>query len=149
VIVAVQPITRNAARAFIREHHRHSRPPHGWLFGAALLDEAGALLAVGCAGRPKARMLQNGTTVEITRVCSTAPVAVNACSRLYGALCRAAAALGYERAVTYTHATEPGTSLRAAGFVAVAKVDGEDWSRRRRPRVTHDTADKVRWERAL
>lgn len=35
---------------------------------------------------------------------------------IYGALVRAAFALGYDSVVTYTLASEPGTSLRASGW---------------------------------
>jgi hypothetical protein len=29
--VELAPITRDGARAFVAAHHRHSRPPTGWL----------------------------------------------------------------------------------------------------------------------
>ena len=82
--------------------------------------------AVGIAGRPLARALQDGLTIEVIRVCiapdARLEVSDNAASRLYGALCRAAAALGYKRAVSYTLVSEPGTSLRAAGFRCEAQL---------------------------
>jgi hypothetical protein len=83
--VELAPITRDGARAFVAAHHRHSRPPTGWLFGVALMD-AGAVVAVGMAGRPTARHLADGLTVEITRVCIGTP---NAASRIYGGAARA------------------------------------------------------------
>lgn len=83
----------------------------------------------------------------------------NACSFLYGAACRAAAALGYALVVTYTLVTEPGTSLVAAGFVRASEVDGErEWGCKSRPRPRQETlfvlprreaVDRVRWERRL
>ena len=56
----------------------------------------------------------------------------------------------YRRPVTYTLAAEPGTSLRAAGWQAVAEVHGRSWSypARRRPGAVKGEA-KVRWERQL
>lgn len=109
----LRPITLRAARGFVAAHHRHNVPPRGWLYGVGL-EQAGELVAVGIAGRPLARSYDDGRTVEILRVCTVGTT--NAASRIYGALCRAAAALGYLRAVTYTLESEPGTSLRAAGF---------------------------------
>lgn len=57
-----------------------------------------------------------------------------ACSMLYGAMCRAARALGYTEVWTYTLPEEPGTSLRAAGFVFVGMTDGGSHSRPSRQR---------------
>jgi len=50
---------------------------------------------------------------------------------LYGALIRAAWALGYDRVLTYTLPEESGTSLRAAGWDCEGEVQastGRDWS---------------------
>ena len=152
------PISLNIARQFVAAHHRHSIPPQGWLFGVGL-ELGGDLIAVATAGRPMGRGLQDGKTVEVTRVTAADDLdpRINAASRLYGAICRAAAALGYERAITYTLATEPGTSLRAAGFrLAAALEPRESWASDNRPRYDADlwgrTALNVarnRWERSL
>jgi len=49
--------------------------------------------------------------------------------------------------VTYTLATERGTSLRAAGWREVGRVEGRSWNCASRPRVDrHPTQDKIRWE---
>lgn len=67
--------------------------------------------------------------------------------RLVVAACRrTAAALGYRRVITYTLASEPGTSLRAAGWHPTATVRAGPWSRRARPRQAGLLADKRRWE---
>jgi hypothetical protein len=152
--VIVVPVSLREARAFVAAHHRHNEPPRGWLFGAGL-EVGGELVAVGIVGRPNGRGLQDGRTVEVTRVCTLGTR--NASSRLYGALCRAAAALGYRRAVTYTLASEPGTSLLAAGFRRVAELDPRgSWASDGRPRYDADlwgrsslNVARVRWERAL
>lgn len=84
----------------------------------------GRLVGVAVAGRPVARALADGLTVEVTRVCTDGTR--NACSALLGASRRVALVLGYQRGITYTLASEPGTSLRAAlggvirGMCAVA-----------------------------
>jgi hypothetical protein len=161
VILELGPITLREARAFIAQHHRHNVPPRGWLFGAALrLDDE--VVAVGVAGRPLARPLQDGHTIEVLRVC-IAPhphlyTEHNAASRLYGALCRAATALGYWRAVSYTLASERGTSLRAAGFTSEGVLEiRTTWASADRPRydanlwgeATLPSEQRVRWVRQL
>lgn len=141
------PVRLRAARAFVGAHHRHARPPQGGLFAVGVAD-GGELAGVAIAGRPVARPLDDGRTVEVTRVCTTGQR--NACSMLYGAICRAAAALGYERIVTYTRAAEPGSSLRASGFARVAAVEPREWSCPARPcGAAAAPGPKFRWERRL
>ena len=150
----LQPISLREARQYIAENHRHSRAPQGWLFGVAAVD-GGRIAGVGVAGRPVARMLQDGFTVEITRVCTDG--SRNVCSLLYGALCRAAKALGYRCVITYTLATEPGSSVLASGFTRSGMVAADVWDRPARPRRTIDlfgepitpVGAKQRWERIL
>ena len=77
-------------------------------------EDDDAVRGVAIVGRPVARMLDDGATVEILRVCTDG--ARNACSMLYGAARRTARSLGYTRIVTYTLPEEGGASLRAAGF---------------------------------
>lgn len=120
--LSIRPIFRDDARRFVALHHRHCDPPQGWLFGVSVVDETGEVVGVGMAGRPIGRKMQDGLTIEITRVCvPTVGARKNVCSQIYAALCRAAAALGYHRALTYTLAEESAASFRAAGFTA----DGE------------------------
>jgi hypothetical protein len=153
--MTVVPISLREARAFVAAHHRHSQPPRGWLFGAAL-EVGGEVVAVGVAGRPVAAGLQDGRTIEITRVCTLGTR--NASSRLYGALCRAAAALGYRRAVTYNLRTESGSSIRAAGFTLVEELAARtSWASKGRGRydatvwgdATLPDEPRNRWERTL
>lgn len=145
--MALVPIPRKEARAWINRTHRHLSAPIGDLFRVGLEadGEPHELLAVGMAGRP-CRMLQDGRTAEITRIASIAPAEVNACSILYGALRRAGLALGYRRFVTYTLPHEPGTSLKAAGFVEDGMTDGGEWSRPSRKRKpAEQPSPKRRW----
>ena len=76
----------------------------------------GLLVGAAIAGRPVSRMLDNGQTIEVTRLVSDGTP--NACSCLLGAMRRVARAMGYARIITYTLASESGTSLRAAGWTA-------------------------------
>lgn len=147
------PVTLTECRRFVGANHRHNLPPQGWLFGVGL-REGNKLVGVGVAGRPVARMLQDGYTVEITRTCTMVP---NGNSQIYGALCRAAKALGYHRVITYTLQSESGVSLRAAGFELDAELPARgDWDNGR-SRYARDlfgnertpTEPKRRWVRRL
>lgn len=141
----LQPITLRAANAFILVHHRHRPPARGCNFALALND-AGQIHAVAVVGRPSSRHLDNGTTAELTRLCTDGTP--NAASQILSAARRAAQALGYKRLLTYTLDTEPGTSLRAAGWQATAKTPARSWNRTTRPRnpSPSDTQAKIRWE---
>lgn len=151
----LRPISLRAARRFVAEHHRHNQPTRGWLFGTAIyVDDE--LVGVGIAGRPLAQALQDGRTVEILRVCTIGNR--NAATRLYGALNRAAAAVGYVRSITYTLASEPGTSVRAAGYGDPTPVDSDrSWASRGRARydadlwgqATRPDDARIRWTRYL
>lgn len=141
---SVVPLRLAEANAFVEQHHRHHGPVRGFKFavGAALGEQ---VVGVAIVGRPVARHLWDGHTVEVTRLATDGTR--NACSFLYAAAWRAARALGYRRLVTYTLSTEPGDSLRGAGWRVVAQTRGGSWSRPSRPRVdTHPTQAKLRWE---
>ena len=138
------PVHLDAANSFVDAHHRHADPvlQARYAAGAAL---GGQVVAVAIAGRPVNRLLQDGWTLEVLRVCvEDAP---NACSFLYGAAWRAIRAFGYHRAITYTRADEPGGSPKAAGFIEADRVRGRDWNCKSRPRDTkHQIIDRIRWE---
>jgi hypothetical protein len=87
----LSPITLAEARAFVGEHHRHNKPPVGWKFGVGV-ERAGSLVGVAAAGRPVARLLADRFTLEVNRTCTDG--SMNANSMLYGAVWRAAKALG-------------------------------------------------------
>ncbi len=148
----LQPIDFDEAALFIRRHHRHHLPPQGWKFGIAVNQENGdgdrVVVGVITVGRPVARMLDNGWTLEVTRCC-VAEGHPGVASMLYGAAWRAAKALGYKRLITYTLKSERGTSLRAAGWKCLGDAGGKSWHREARPRI--DTApidQKTLWEAA-
>jgi len=142
----IKPITLREAKAFIRSHHRHHTPPRGWRFGAAVY-EGSRIVGVAIAGNPVARKLSKSPvpTIEITRHCLSTRTP-NAASKLYGAIRRAAFALGYKRVVTYTLATESGHSLRVSGFVDDGLTRGGSWDRPSRHRSDpNPTEPKRRW----
>jgi hypothetical protein len=99
VMLELCPITLAEANAFVGALHRHHKPVVGHKFSIAVTDGE-KIRGVAIIGRPVARLLDNGTTLEVNRVCTDG--ARNACSMLYGAAWRAAKALGYKRLITYT-----------------------------------------------
>ncbi|MGS2592045.1 XF1762 family protein (plasmid) [Streptomyces hebeiensis] len=102
------PVRSREARSYCAMWHRHHPPPVGQIFALGVADEHGVLRGVAVVGRPVARMLDNGQTLEVTRTaCDGTP---NANSMLYGAAWRAAKALGYTRLITYTQAGESGAT---------------------------------------
>lgn len=116
----VVPVTFREACDFVKALHRHNKPPVGHKFSIGLLDDDAGLVGVAMAGRPVARALDDGYTLEVTRTCTDG--SKNANSMLYGAVWRAARAMGYARCVTYTQHGETGASLRAAGWVRAAEL---------------------------
>jgi hypothetical protein len=141
IAIDLRPVTRDEARAFVRQHHRHHTWPVGFLWLHGLQDGDGSLVGVSVVGRPVARGLDDGLTMEVTRLCTDSEP--NACSALYGASRRAAIAKGYRRGLTYILASEDGASLRAAGWAHLWTVKGRSWDTPSRPRTDkHPTEDK-------
>lgn len=145
--LTIVPLTVKAALKKVREWHRHLPELQGGLFAAGCAESDGEIVGVGIAGNPS-RVWQNTGRIVISRVATDGHE--NACSALYGSLCRAAKALGYREVWTYTLPEEPGTSLRAAGFMNMGLTDGGEWdrsSRRRKAAVRNE--QKRRWLRRL
>lgn len=140
------PCTLADAKAFTAAHHRRlpkAGAGHLWSIGVAVGTKP---VGVAIIGRPVARMLDDGYTVEVTR-CTTDGTP-NACSMLYSAAWRGAQARGYLAATTMTDADEAGASLRGAGWRALAAVSAyhNGWARASRPdRETAANPNRLRW----
>lgn len=147
-VMKIIPMAYKAACDYIDTHHRHHKKPQGQKFAIGCEVNA-ELVGVAVAGRPLSRVLDDGRTLEITRVCTDGTY--NACSKLYGAVVRIAKEMGYRRVYTYTLAVENGSSLKASGFVCDVKcVKGRSWSTGSRRRHGGDAGiDKKRWVRCL
>jgi len=119
--IRVRAVELRKANAFVAQCHRHHKPVVGHRFslGAYVADK---LVGVCIVGRPVARMTCQHTVVEVTRLATDGTP--NACSALYGAAARAARALGYVRIQTFILETEPGTSLKASGWVNEGAAGG-------------------------
>ena len=141
------PVSLKDANAFVAEHHRHHKPVTGHKFSLGCMQD-GRLVGVAIVGRPVSRYLDDGMTLEVNRLCTTGEK--NVCSFLYGAAARAARALGYGKIITYTLDTEPGTSLRAAGWLCAGLAGGIRWTGQRRPAADLcPPQKKLRYEKQL
>lgn len=141
----IVPITLKEANAFVERYHRHHKPTVGHKFSIAVADETG-IVGVAIVGRPVSRYLDDGWTMEVTRLCTNGTR--NACSMLYAAAWRACKAMGYKKLITYILDSEPGTSLIAAGWKCVGKAGGLRWTGKRKPEVDLYPAQmKLRFER--
>lgn len=140
----IVPITFAEANAFVSQHHRHHKPMPGCKFCVAVSDGE-KIVGVAMVGRPVARLLDDGWTLEVNRTCTDGTK--NANSILYGAAWRAARALGYKKMITYTLPEEGGASLKAANWKCLGECGGGTWNRKDRPRIdAHPLQKKLRWE---
>lgn len=138
----LEAVSQSVAFDFIDRLHRHHKRPVGWKCGQAVSDGTG-LHGVITLGRPISRVLAARGWLEVTRNCTDGTK--NAASCLYGWARREARKRGAVNCVTYTLASEPGTSLIAAGWKRAWTVRGRTWSCPSRPRQTYFIADKVAW----
>jgi hypothetical protein len=142
------PVDLDEANEFVRQYHRHHGKVVGHKFSLACASDDGVIHGVAIVGRPVARYMDDGWTLEITRLATDGYK--NAASFLYGASCRAAFALGFSRIITYTLNTESGTSLKAAGWKETKRSRGGSWNCPSRPRVDkHPLQGKIRWEKEV
>lgn len=137
-VLSAAPLSLREANAFIAAHHRHHGPARGAKFAIGCMatvrgperTEHPHLCGVVVVGRPSARLLDDGATGEVTRLCTDGTR--HAASFLLGRAWRAARAMGYRRLVSYLLDGEPGTSYSAAGWCRVADSGGGQWFRESR-----------------
>lgn len=124
----IRQIRLAEANAFVIEHHRHHGEAWGHKFSLGAFKN-GKMVAVAIVGRPSGRRLDDGKTLEVTRLASDGTR--NACSALYGASAREAKRRGYSKIITFILQSEPGTSLKAAGWTLECAKCGkpfEQWN---------------------
>lgn len=117
------PVKIKEAVEFVKNFHRHNKPPAGGLFAVGVSDGKN-LVGVAIVSRPVARHLDDGLTAEIVRCCVIDGSPKGSCSFLYSRCWQAAKALGWSRLITYTLQSESGASLRGAGWKIVAELSG-------------------------
>ena len=125
------PIDLKHANAYVSLYHRHHDPVpcHKYSLGAVLDDK---LIGVAIVNRPVAIARDDGWTLEVLRCCTDGTP--NACSFLYSKCVKVGIALGYREIGTYILETEPGTSLKAAGWRSLGRRGGGSWNNKKRPR---------------
>jgi hypothetical protein len=140
----IRPINLKDANDFVKEYHRHNLPTAGGKFAVSCYY-CGVLVGVAICGRPVARKLDDGLTLEIYRNCTNGTR--NACSKLYGACIRIGFDMGYEKIITYTLESENGASLKASNFINKGKAGRREWNgeRKRQYKVAPKEL-KNRWE---
>ena len=110
----IVPLSLKRANELVRFWHRHHQPIAKAKFALGVAD-TGRLCGAAIVSHPVARLLDDGVSLEVSR--SVTDGTKNANSALYGAISRAAKAMGYVRVLTYIRQDEPGTSLKAAGWI--------------------------------
>lgn len=146
VCMEITPINFEEANAYVSAFHRHHKPMQGCKFCLAVSD-GDKVVGVAIVGRPVARLLDNGWTLEVNRCCTDGTK--NACSMLYSSAWKAAKALGYKRLITYTLPEEGGASLRASNWKCIGLKGGGNWNVKSRPRIDTDEllrGQKLLWE---
>lgn len=144
--MTIKPITSRQASEYVNRFHRHHKAPMGGKFSIGLCD-GDKLVGVAICGRPVSRILDDGVTCEITRVCTDGTP--NACSMLYGACCRIAKEMGYEKIITYILESENGASLKASNFICEGKAGGLKWTGKRDTGAEYPHEMKTRWMKKL
>jgi len=139
--IRVLPWSVKKALPFVADVHRHLPRCQGarWALRLERAEEVVGCALVGEAARVWPAVL----AVKRVAVIEGVP---NGCSMLLGACSRAAKAMGAEDLVTYTLEREPGTSLRAAGWVYGGLTDGGEHHRPSRHRApATEPGRKHRW----
>jgi hypothetical protein len=142
------PVSMKEAQQFVSVYHRHTDRQYFQKFSIGLKED-GRLIGVVTAGRPIARALDDGDTLEITRCC-VIEGPKNACSKLYAAALKVARAMGYLSVITYNLPSESGSSLKAVGFQydGMTKCYPNGWDMPGRPRkkpIRYPNGPKLRW----
>jgi hypothetical protein len=129
----IAPIPLSVANDFVKKYHRHNdeRKIHKFSLGLYKKSEdKDILIGVAICGSPTGISYNGKSFLEVYRVCVTE--ANNSCSMLYGRCTRIAKELGYEKLITYTLKTEPGTTVKASGFeLETDEAGGKKWTGKR------------------
>ncbi len=143
------PIDLREANEFVASYHRHNKTvtAHRFSIGASDRDR---LIGVVIVNNPVSRHLHDGYTAEVLRCCVLPDSPKGACSFLYSRAWKAWSAMGGLKMITYTLDSEPGSSLKGAGWRVVNQappVKGKGWTNRpgREWQSVHGQG-RFRWE---
>lgn len=155
--IRLVPVTLKEANRLVAEWHSHHKPVIGHKFsiGATVDDEkAGAVIV----SRPVAQALDDGNTLEVTRLCcrgvEEGAENRNVASKLLGAATKCAELMGMWLVISYTRVDEDGICYKAAGWVPVAECEGRGWTSGNKANrwlpgfyePSTEIVDRVRWE---
>lgn len=147
----IKPLSLKEANDYVTTNHRHHGKTQGHKFSIGVYDRD-VLHGVAIVGRPLSRILDNGETLEVLRLCTDGTY--NACSILYGRCARICKDLGYRKIITYILEEELGTSLRASGWICEEEnVGGGDWEKCSRRNLIYEQEsvflDKPKYPKGL
>ncbi len=148
--LTIVPLTLAEANDLVSRWHRHHKPCVGHRFSIGVEADLLGIVGAAICGRPVARNCDQRLTLEVTRLVTDGTP--NACSALYAAAAAAARAMGFTKIQTYILASEPGTSLRAAGWTDEGPAGGGSWVRvvaRPDARTDQPAGLKHRWAKYL
>jgi hypothetical protein len=148
VALEIFPVTLRQANEMIEKLHRHHKPVVGHRFSLGTRRKIDKVcVGVVVVGRPVAREVSQYEVAEVIRLVTNGTP--NACSILYAAASRVCKEMGFEKIQTYILSSEPGTSLKAAGWHFEANTQGGDWNHswRKGRRVDQPMISKQRWAR--
>lgn len=152
VTIEIRFITREQANAVVSQWHSHHKPIKiDILRCGAFID--GEIVGVAIGALLVAPALARGlTTIEVVRVACRGGDK-NVASRLIASVWNSAKALGFTRGISYTRADELGTSYKAAGWVATARVKAKAWTTGNHNvwlpglhKPATEVVDRIRWE---
>ena len=146
IALEIRPITLKEANNFVTQYHRHHKATVGHKFSISCVDtnDDDRLCGVAICGRSVSRVLDDGTVLEVNRLCTDGTY--NACSKLYGACARIAKDMGYKKIITYILKSENGASLRASNYICEGEAGGEVWTGKRSGRDNGVPKEKkTRW----
>lgn len=130
-----RPLTLAEANQLVENWHRHHKKCLSHRFSIGVYDSQGGCHGAAIVGRPVGGGTEGISQLHIAEVSRLVTDGTpNACSLLYGACARAAKAMGFIFIQTYILGSEPGTSLRAAGWKFTRLSHPQGWSNGNRPR---------------
>lgn len=71
-MLEITPMTLKEANAYVEQNHRHHGPVVGHKFSIGCSDGE-KIVGVAIVGRPVARHLDDGWTLEVNRLCTDGP----------------------------------------------------------------------------
>jgi hypothetical protein len=110
----VVPLHLHQANELVAQLHRHHKPIRVAKYSIGASKDGKVVGAAICM-RPACRTLDDGLTLEVCRLVTDGTA--NACSLLYATCAKIAKLMGYAKIQTYILDSEPGTSLKATGWV--------------------------------